>query len=95
MLTLGWQQRQREAPDAKQPDQSKGDRSGDSWVDHDGDCTSALAKKIGWAHVIFIYHIVTTYMFAINTGNPDSNCTMVLETFLALEKLMGRLPKNW
>jgi hypothetical protein len=29
------------------------------------------------------------------SSNPDFGCTMVLTTFLALEKIWGRLPRRW
>ena len=57
-------------------------------------------EPIEWKAIVRVIHGETIMValappWLLRSGNPDFNATVVLETFLGLEKLWGRLPKRW
>jgi hypothetical protein len=55
---------------------------------------------IEWKAVVRVIHGETIMValappWLLRSANPDFNATVVLQTFLALEKLWGRLPRRW
>jgi hypothetical protein len=58
------------------------------------------SDEISFKAVVRVIHgftimVTLTPPWVCRTGNADFGCTMILETFLGLEKLWGRLPKRW
>ena len=58
------------------------------------------SDEISFKAVVRVIHgftimVTLTPPWVCRTGSADFGCTMILETFLGLEKLWGRLPKRW
>ena len=58
------------------------------------------SDPVGFKALVRVIHgftvmVTLTPPWVARSGNPNFNCTFILETFLGLEQLWGRLPRRW